>query len=234
MLRAASGIFPLMVRTAVGSHVRKLVSRPAALTLVRTMTEKVEQLNEFQKSKLKRKFFLYDIDDDGFVEREDYDNYIAKIKEAYDLSDDDPLLKAFEVEFESHWQQMLNFMDENADGQLSLEEWLHYYPNITANVHAKNQDNLPTFLLTMADTLFDLMDTKKDGVIDAEEYSEFWTKFDRRYPVDVATAKEHLAHLTENGKYDMDIYHYRAVYADYTWSDDPDTFGRYAYGPIVL
>ncbi|XP_023930488.1 sarcoplasmic calcium-binding protein, beta chain-like [Lingula anatina] len=147
MLRAVSRVVPQMVRSAA-ANAPNMVVRPAAISLVRTMMEGVakgKKLNQFQKSKLKRKFDLYDIDDDGFVEREDYDNYIAKIKEAYDLKDGDPLLRAFEMEFDAHWQKMLKFMDENKDGQLSIDEWLDYYPSITSTSKAKTPENLPRF-----------------------------------------------------------------------------------------
>lgn len=51
-----------------------------------------------------------------------------RIKAAYDLKEGDPLLHAFQNEFEAHWQRMLKFMDENKDGQLSVDEWMDYYP----------------------------------------------------------------------------------------------------------
>lgn len=38
--------------------------------------------------------------------------------------------------------------------------------------------------------------------------------------------------VLQNGKYTMDLDHFRELHADYTWSKDPKTFGKYAYGPI--
>lgn len=192
---------------------------------------KGEPLNDFEKQKLMRKFSLYDIDGDGHIEHEDYQSYINKIKDIYKLKEGDQLLHAFQQEFEAHWNRMLKFMDENKDGQLSLDEWIDFYPRVTRTPRAKTFDNLPKFLKTMSDAMFQLIDLKRDGVIDAEEYQEFWGKWDPpNIPAEVA--KEHVMAMTEGGRFTLSMDRYRECMADFTWSKSEKTIGKYALGPL--
>lgn len=244
MLRNILRTVPRMVTPAIRhsaqpSKVLRMV-QPVTLTFTRNLdidrpemeVVKKLKLNDFEKAKLRRKFHLYDIDDNYHIEHEDYETYINRIKAAYDLKEGDPLLHAFQNEFEAHWQRMLKFMDENKDGQLSVDEWMDYYPKITTTFRAKTYENLPKFLQTLADAFFKLMDSKGDDIIDAEEYCEFWNKWDPKNQITLETAHEHINHMSQNGKYTMDLDHFRELHADYTWSKDPKTFGKYAYGPI--
>ncbi|CAH1780161.1 unnamed protein product [Owenia fusiformis] len=209
---------------------------PCAAVPVRTMCleallPKAPPLNAFQKSKLQRKFYFYDIDGDGMIEYEDYKNYIDKIKSVYNLAEGDTLLHAFETEFQAHWSRMLKLMDENKDGQLSMDEWMDYYPRVTQTFKAKTYDNLPTFLQTMADAMFQIMDAKKDGYIDADEYREFWGKIDPP-SLEADEARKQIDHMTDNGHYKLTLDRFREVMADFTWSKDEKTIGKYAMGPI--
>ena len=88
-----------------------------------------------------------------------------------------------------------------------------------------------SYYQTLADALYKLMDGKRDNVIDSEEYREFWGSW-YPPPISVEGARQHIAHMTENGKYKLTLERYRDCYADFTWGKRDGGIGKYIMGPL--
>lgn len=126
-------------------------------------------LTELQKRKLTRYFRVYDIDDDGRIGPADFERVVENVRILHGLATDSVGHVALEEGYLKRWDVLSDLADADEDGGVDLAEWLAYWEGVLP-VEERYQSELRSLVTR----LFQSFDTDQDGVIGAQEFSDFY------------------------------------------------------------
>jgi len=192
------------------------------------------KLSDFTHKKITTEYdYLYDTNKDGFVDLEDIEHFKRKLR-VYLQTIHGHALKdtGYKPAYSDYWKLMHELSDTNRDGRLSRDEWIATWTKIHNEAKDTSFRSLPQWVQIMPHSIFPVMDTKGDGVIDEEEYKNFWYHVGGYPPVTESQLKQIFEVMTEGGTKQLDVQRVQELYADFYLSDDPSTPGRYIAGPI--
>lgn len=178
-------------------------------------------LTELQKRKWTRLFRVYDANENGVVEKADFEEIFQNIVAARNLTPGTPEYEQLHAKFMEDWEYLRQDADKNNNGKIELSEWLE---------HGDRRINSPEMYQTnidMANAIFELLDINGDGVISLEEYQTiFWI-----WRISEGLAVEIFPKLDLNGDGTISKEEFNILIEQFYQSDDPDAPGNLFFGP---
>lgn len=177
-------------------------------------------LTDLQKRKLTRFFTVYDQNNDGVIERADYILLADNIAKAKGFPPESPLSMRTRECLLQVWHNLEILADKDADGVVTLEEFLDYRD-------ALHQDEVKyNDLVTAGLTIFDIMDDNHDGKLELHEFKAFYSFFQ----LDEDLAETVFKRLDiENSGY-LTREQIRIYSRQFNLGDDPEAVGNWLFG----
>ena len=180
-------------------------------------------LTDFQKTKIGRMFQVYDADENGYIERHDFEMLVERLAN----------MKGFEKDTEEYtnlesnilggdWQSLRQLADVDHDGQISLTE---YYV-----VMHKLITGMPKRVTAagFAQRIFDWADGDNDNEINVSEFQDFIA----HYGVEADEAAEVFARLDRDGDGHWTLSECIEDVQDFLFSENVDAPGNWLLGKL--
>jgi Ca2+-binding EF-hand superfamily protein len=173
--------------------------------------------SEFQRQKIARVFTAMDVDDDGFLEQEDFEALTARwaaVRGWTPGSADHDRLSSLMMGW---WKTLLAAYDVDTDGRVTLDEVLL----VVDELHS-----MFDVVSATATEMFDAIDENADGMISAAEYRrliETW--MGRETDTD-----EVFSMLDLNGDGHLSREEFTELWSQFWASDDPSAPGTWVFG----
>ncbi len=180
-------------------------------------------LTELQKRKLTVLFHHHDMDNDGYLAKDDYEEYARRICKALGLLPGSPEHEAVYTQTLAAWDtDVLRAFDRDGDNRVSLEEHLEAY-DVSINDPALH-NRLAT---EYAKSILQLWDQDADGSLSSAEYAALLGC----YGVSEKAAGEAFRHLDGDGDGYLSTEECLKAIEEFHFSDDPDAPGNWLLGP---
>ncbi|HUQ54263.1 EF-hand domain-containing protein [Lentzea sp.] len=183
------------------------------------------KITPFLDRRLSRRFATYDSDQDGYVERADFDLASHRLTSAFGLRDDDLQAKRFHEQLLSVWDHLAAMTDVNDDGRISLSE----YKTAFANGVLGRPEAFDDIYVPYLDALMAVADHDGDGQIGVEEHVRWSQALMNVSPSDARAAHARLDH---DGDGLIGIEDLLAALRAYYFSEDPEGPGAWLLGPV--
>ena len=180
-------------------------------------------LTELQKRKLTVLFHHHDMDNDGYLTRDDFEEYARRVCEELELVPGSADYDTVYTQTLAAWDtDMLSAFYRDDDNRVSLEEHLAAY-DISINDPALHKRLQTEF----ANSLVKLWDRDGDGRLSSAEYAALLGC----YGVPEEAAREAFAHLDWDGDGYLSTEECLKAVEEFFLSDDPDAPGNWLLGP---
>lgn len=183
------------------------------------------RLSEFQTTKLSFYFSIIDIDKDGVITLPDIDAYSEKmLKYAQTPEDADLYDLTFDIN-ESFFESMCTRLDRK---DLRLSDWLDVWADEMKGCAAIN--DFPYWIQTHCKLYFEIMDKDRDGHLNREELSDYYTRFvgvDPRYAQE--QAEKGYNAMTGSGQYLLNMDNFLMNFANFLLGKDVYGPGEYVF-----
>jgi len=178
-------------------------------------------LTELQKRKLTVLFHHQDMDDDGYLGKADYEQFVKRFCEIQNYSPGSPQYEAMYTQTMAAWEHVRQVADKDKDNRVSLEEFLESYDVTLSDENLFNQ-----LVMEYAKSLLALWDRDGDGRLSGVEYVAFCGC----YGVGEEAAREAFRHLDRDGNGYLAIEELMQNVKEF-YGDDPDAPGNWMAGP---
>lgn len=180
-------------------------------------------LTELQKRKLTVLFHHHDMDNDGYLARDDYAEYARRVCEALGFAPGSAEYDAVHTQTLAAWDtDVLRAFDRDGDNRVSLEEHLEAYDVSINDPVLHNQ-----LLTEYANSLLKLWDRDGDGRLSSADYMALLGC----YGVPEEAAREAFEHLDSDGDGYLSTEECLQAIEEFHFSDDPDAPGNWLLGP---
>lgn len=176
-------------------------------------------LSDLQTKKLTRYFQVYDIDDDGRIEKSDFERIVENVKLLHgEGARADQLRSAYL----NRWDRLRASADMDGDRGIDVDEWLAYW-----QLALEDDDRFEAEAQAITDRLFSVFDVDEDEEIGRAEFIDFFGVFG--LAVTLAGSVFETLDENEDGVVTRDelLKHSRDFYR----SDDVETVGNLLFGP---
>jgi juvenile hormone diol kinase len=178
-------------------------------------------LTELQKQKLPRLFSMYDGDNNGFIQQDDFERILQQYSQFRNWTPDSPEYKSLQSKLMSRWNSMQKFADTNDDNKISLDEWLAYVDNLINDKQAYEAE-----VNGIVSFLFSLFDVDGNDQLDLSEYRQFY----RTVGLDENAANEVFKQLNlKDNDYISKEKHLELI-DQFFRSEDPEATGNFVFG----
>lgn len=178
-------------------------------------------LTDLQKRKLTRFFTVFDLNKDGFIQRQDYMMLAENIAKSKGFPPHSPLARRVKEVIMRVWENLEILADKNHDHQIILEEFLKYRDKL-------HQDETKYADLVAAGlTIFDLLDLNKDGKVVESEFVSFYKLFHLGEDL----AKEIFPKLDTDSNGYLTREDVLRLGREFDLGDDPSAPGNWLFGP---
>jgi Ca2+-binding EF-hand superfamily protein len=123
-------------------------------------------LTPFQKQKLPLLFAVHDLNQDGVINRSDFEEYSARIAKTRGWGRDSAEYKQLVDRFMTFWNGLEEVARRKGARQVTVKEWLEDWDEILANPRLYDQIVPP-----IGRAIFTMLDQDGDGQITAKEYA---------------------------------------------------------------
>jgi juvenile hormone diol kinase len=179
-------------------------------------------LTELQTKKLTRYFQVYDIDDNGRIGPLDFERVVENVRMLHGLAESSPGHRALRDGYFRRWEALRASADANDDGGVDLSEWLKYWAAVL-----RSEDRYQTEAVAVATRLLELFDTDEDGVLEVDEFCDFYSIFGQSMDL----ARQIFAELDVNDDGVISRDELLEMVHQFYRSDDPTAPGNRLYGP---
>jgi Ca2+-binding EF-hand superfamily protein len=179
-------------------------------------------LSEFQKRKLTALFHHHDVDKDGYLAKDDYEQFVKNFGEIQNHSPGSPEYETFYTQTMAAWQHVQQVADKDKDNRVSLQEFLESYDVTLSDENIYNQ-----LVIEYGKSLLALWDRDGDGRLSGEEYVTLFGC----YGIGEETAGEAFRHLDRDGNGYLSLDELMKGAEEFYLSDDPDAPGNWMIGP---
>ncbi|SES01583.1 EF-hand domain pair [Lentzea xinjiangensis] len=128
------------------------------------------EITAFLDRKLARRFRTYDVDGDGFIEREDFTQAGTRTTKAFGLAADDPKAVRFHDMLIGLWDQLSSVTNREPGGRISLDE----YKKAFADGLLETPESFDAGYVPFLDAVMAIADEDGDGKLTCEEHVR-WT-----------------------------------------------------------
>ena len=180
-------------------------------------------LTEFQKRKLTRYFNFYDVDNNGYIDQDDYALFAEQVAQARGWAQGTTGYEMVMGRFMADWQVLASFSDTDQNQQITLDEWFEYHKYIFL-IDAKHRAGANDII----STIFETIDINGDGHITENEFKIFYGI----YGLDAALAEKTFKKIDINRDGILTRSEIATLYHQFAHSNDPDAPGNYLFGPL--
>ncbi|WP_217650486.1 EF-hand domain-containing protein [Spirulina major] len=179
-------------------------------------------LTDFQKRKLMKLFSMYDVNCDGFIVEQDFEDVAAKLADRAGWSVRSPKGITLKNQLAQDWQGLQKASDTNRDRQISLDEWLAYYDAVLADETLYNER-----VKALTQLVFDVFDQDEDNTLSAAE----WGNLLCIYNTSPIYAPLIFSRLTTDTDGNLSREAVLSHIDEFFYSDDPGAPGNGMFGP---
>ena len=180
-------------------------------------------LTKLQKCKLAILFKKYDLDQNGFVERADYEQTIKNLAQTYNLGPDSREFSTLYREHIDIWEFLRNIADRNTDDQINQQEFIAAY-----SVLLGNKQDFMRLQWVFAESVIMLTDQDGDGKLSEKEYVINALCFN----ITEKAAQEAFRHQDRNGDGYLTKDEILKNMEEFFYSADPNAPGSWLIGPF--
>ncbi len=178
-------------------------------------------LSELQTRKLTRRFKISDADNNGVIERIDFERIAERSAELRGWSSDSPETKKLHANLMGWWSGMQPMADVDQSNQITLQEWLNYHDQL---IHDPE-----LYQATIGVVIeFDLQvyDLDGDGALNLGDYTAFFASLG----LNAEAAAEVFPKLDRNGDGLISRSELLQLVDEFFKSDDPQAAGNWMMG----
>ena len=180
-------------------------------------------LSDLQTRKLTHAFQLADMDDDGVLQRADYEKYAAQMADAFEIPHDSSASRALNEKILGDWE-MTKQLVAGKDDSITLQEFLAFHDAV---IHSPMLDGFVAGYVDGTLALWRAVDP--NGPADSATPERF-ARFLQAFGVSAADAAEAFRHLDRNGNGVMSRDEMIEAQKEFFMSDDPNAAGNWLLG----
>jgi juvenile hormone diol kinase len=180
-------------------------------------------LTELQQLKLTRYFRVYDVDDDGQIAWPDFERVAENVRALYSAGAKSETHRLIREGFSRRWDALRGSADTDHDGGVDLGEWLDYWAGVLAD-----DTRYEAEVSAVTERLFELFDTDEDGVLEADEFCNFYGIYGLRS----TQARQVFLDLDVDGDGRVTRDELIGMAHEFYRSDDPTAPGNRLFGPL--
>lgn len=187
-------------------------------------------LTGLQVEKFTKQFRQLDADGGGALKWNDFETLLERLREARGWEPGSPRTTKASGCYNGLWEALRKHADRNADGEVTLEEWLDFHKAALCDSQVLLYINPVYEELVTAMTKFiqDTLDDDGDGEISSAEYSDFC----RAYGISEEDARSCFAALDRNGDGVLTRAEILDLVLEYYCSEDPKAPGNQFFGVL--
>jgi juvenile hormone diol kinase len=180
-------------------------------------------LTDLQKKKLGRLFAIYDVRDNGRLEREDYEHLAHRIAELRGHALPSPAHERITRALITEFERIKAIADTKPrDGAIDRQEWLEFYAMVLADDTA-----FEAVVGSFVASLFDMFDVDDNALLDADELPRM------REALGIPDDGGALVRaIDRDGDGRLSQAEVRAAIEAFFRSDDPDEPANLFFGPL--
>ena len=185
-------------------------------------------LSEFQKEKLTKVFRLWDTDQNGFLELDDWVRVSNRRAELAGLSPETPEYQNLRSLYTGVWETLREHADTNRDERVSLDEFLRFLDKQIGAVREISFEGLPDIIRALLEIIVISADRDQDGKITVDDYAVFlsgWSGQDA-----AADAKARFERDDRDGDGYISVEETKQRVAEFVLSSDPEVPGISLFG----
>lgn len=180
-------------------------------------------LTALQIRKLTRGFKLFDIDQNGFVDRQDSELVIQAATQAMGYAPGSAEYRAYANAYLASWDAVVQLGDSDGDQRLTVAEMCTAYESLMAQPEQFN-----AVILGFAQTAIALWDSNRDGKVSEEEYKNYLLSVQ----VTAAEAVDAFRRLDLNQDGYLTQEEMFENLQEFYFSNDPNAPGNWFFGPF--
>lgn len=181
-------------------------------------------MTELQTQKQTHYFNLVDVDKNGFIEKEDWVKIGDNLAAMRGIEKGTELYDAIQASLDTIWTNLSEHADADADGKVTLDEWLTFEDEKVINC---DDDWYDSYVNNIVRGLFTVLDEDQNGVIGKDEYLNLMVSFQ----VQPSDAIEAFKKLDSDGNGTIDEAELINAVFEFHRSDDPESSGNWLFGP---
>jgi len=180
-------------------------------------------LSEVRRKKIEKLFEVFDANNNGSLDMQDVSIIANNFTKEFGWTEGSEVDKSFKGSFLKVWTTMFREADFNNDKQVSKEEFLNYYRDVSSNDSLYFQCIKPFF-----DALFDSIDTDHDGLFSKDQYKAFYRSWGNN-DKDAETAFKKLDANKDGSISHLELY---TMFYDFFMSDKHNDKSEIFFGVI--
>jgi Ca2+-binding EF-hand superfamily protein len=183
------------------------------------------EIGAFLDRKLTRRFQTFDFDDDGDIDRSDFEASAERTSDEFGHPADSPARQRLLALSLGLWDHLASVADVDRDGAIDLQEYKNAFAAGLLETEASFDQGYRPFL----DAIMAVADADGNGFLDAQQHVR-WTGALMRLPE--ADAREVHRRLDTDGDGLISTADLLQAIRDYYFDDDPDGVGSWLLGPL--
>ncbi|MEV6238312.1 EF-hand domain-containing protein [Lentzea sp. NPDC051838] len=183
------------------------------------------EITAFLDRRLTRRFETYDSDQDGYIQRSDFEQAGSRTIAAFGLREEDLRAKRLHEHLLGVWDHLSAVTDTNDDGRISLAEYKQAFALRLIGRPESFDDSYLPFL----DSLMAVADSDGDGHLGVDEYVR-WSGALVNLPA--SHARTAHARIDRDGDGLVSHDELLAAIRGFYFSEDPNGPGAWLFGPL--
>lgn len=183
-------------------------------------------ISPFLDKKLARRFKTYDLDGNGYIEQQDFENAVINVCTAFGHTPDSAPWQQLHTLLMALGEALLRIADADQDGRISEAEYKQAFAQGMLETPASfDQGYLPYLAANMA-----IMDADGDGKINEQEYT-LWANVVVNLPT--VYGHENFRRLDQDGDGLITSHDLLEAIREYYFNEDPQSSGSWLLGPLA-
>ncbi len=178
-------------------------------------------LSEVQRQKLPNVFGMYDIDQNGYIDLDDFDLLCQKVMANKQLPMSSPEATTLREKFAKRFGHMQQFADPGNPDRITIDQWLAYITETMDDPQAYDAEITGT-----ASFIFSLFDTNRDDTLSLGEFHQYFQSLG----LDDTCAAELYTRLGLNDDATVSKDQYLVLLDQFFKSEDPSAPGNILFG----
>ena len=179
-------------------------------------------VSEIMNKKFTRYFHLRDLDKDGFVGQQDWEQCAQNLAQIRDWEPGSPEYEDIVAKHVHIWTTFWKPADLDNDGKVSLDEYLKLTQTL------QKQGSFASYvILDLFGAIFDIIDRDGDGHITFQDYR----RYSKAWGLDEGLAKQTFSQLDLSGDGRLSRSSFIQFNSNFFTSDDPALPGSQLFGP---